>query len=111
MWDFVFDFLLGKHAGITSGVLGIIGSVALAIPPIESLKLRTVLLQLFSIGDQVSQEALKAAKGPLLMEAQHLLARERKFNIAGAGLLVAAFAILFINSIYCSMLPAGVCSG
>jgi hypothetical protein len=109
--DFIFDFFVGRHAGITSGAFGIVGSVALAIPPIESLKLRTVLLQLFSISDEVPKEAVKEAKNPLLMEAQDLLARERRFNIAGAGLLVAAFVILFINSIYCSISPAGVCSG
>jgi hypothetical protein len=101
--DFIFDFFVGRHAGITSGAFGIVGSVALAIPPIESLKLRTVLLQLFSISDEVPKEAVKEAKNPLLMEAQDLLARERRFNIAGAGLLVAAFVILFINSIYCSI--------
>jgi hypothetical protein len=109
--DFIFDIIVGRHAGITSGVFGILGSVALAIPPIESLKLRTVLLKLFSISDELPKEAVKAAKDPLLQEAQYLLARERRFNIVGAGLLVAAFVILFMNSIYCSISPAGVCSG
>jgi hypothetical protein len=108
--EFVFDLAVGKHAGISSGALGIAGAVALAIPPIESLKLREVLLKLFAISEILSPDAFKAVKAPLLDEAKNLLARERRFNIAGAVLLILSFATLFLNSIYCNMVP-GECHG
>jgi hypothetical protein len=107
--DVVFDFLVGKHAVIVSSILGLVGAAALAVPPIESLSMREVMLKWFRIGDDVEARAAKSTKEALIAEARHLLQRERVFNILGAGFLFLSFAVLLANRVYCAIGPIGVC--
>jgi hypothetical protein len=108
MLELLFDIFIGKYAVMVSGALGILGSVALALPPIESLHVRVVLLQLDGIQEGLSEEAYKNAKHGLTSEARRLLKRERRLNMIGAFLLIAAFVILFTNATYCTV--TGTCT-
>jgi hypothetical protein len=110
MLHWIFSALVGKYAPAVSGFLGILGSIALAIPAFASRNMRTVLLQLDDIEIGISPEAYVAAKRTLTREARRLLAKERRWNLAGAILLVSAFLILFLNAIYCAVSPSGTCS-
>lgn len=110
MLQFIFETIMGKYAPITAGALGILGSLALAIPPIENRNIRTVLLQLEDIGGGISDNAFRDAKKALTREARRLLKKERFWNLLGAILLVLAFVALFLNSIYCTSSPIGTCS-
>jgi hypothetical protein len=110
MVQWLVSLLAGKYAPAVSGFLGILGSIAFAIPAFESRNIRTVLLQIDDIERGISEEAFVAARRALTREARRLLAKERRWNLAGAILLVAAFLILFMNSLYCALSPSGTCS-
>jgi hypothetical protein len=104
-----FDLLIGKHAVIVSSIFGLLGAAALAVPPIESLSMREIMLKWFAIAHDVEESAAQSTKAALIAEARHLLGRERLFNIFGAGLLFLSFAVLLANSLYCALSPVGVC--
>jgi hypothetical protein len=111
MLGLLFDLTVGKYAVALSAALGILGSLSLALPPIFSLRLRRVSLQLERLGKAISADATEAAKQRLTREMRAELAREVIWNLAGALLLVLAFAFLFANSFYCGSAPPGTCAG
>jgi len=47
----IFKIFIGEYSGISAGVFGILGSLGLAVPPIQTAKLREALLQLEDIAD------------------------------------------------------------
>jgi hypothetical protein len=110
MLHFAFELLIGKYAAGTAGLLGVLGSIALAIPAFESRDIRIVLLQIDDLQAADSEGALVDARRALTREARRLLARERHWNMAGAALLILAFSLLFLNAVYCAISPAGTCS-
>jgi hypothetical protein len=96
----LFKIFIGEYSGISAGVFGILGSLALAMPPIQTAKLRETLLQLEDIADSLAGDAVRAARRRLTKEARGFLGAEKRWNLIGAGLLVFAFAILCANSVY-----------
>lgn len=103
MLQLLFDLFIGRYAGVTAGILGILGSLALAVPPIRSANLRHSLLQLDQIGDALSEASLIAARKRLTAEARKFLATEMNWNLAGAIQLVGAFVVLLANSIFSAL--------
>jgi hypothetical protein len=109
MVRFLFDLFVGHYAPIFSGALGIAGSFALAVPPIRNNNLRSVTLQLDQIENKISKTAHEAAKSRLTEKEKKFLSDERRWNLFGAVLLLAAFAVLFSNSVYCGLASPGTC--
>jgi hypothetical protein len=100
LWEFLFSLLLGKYAEILSAFLGILGAVAFAKAPFESLKSRKALFQIIGLQGFLQGDALGQATAPIVREAEALLKSERLWNIRGAILLFFSFFVLLSHSVY-----------
>jgi hypothetical protein len=82
-----------------SAALGLIGAIALAKAPIESLRSRKALFQVLGLSDTLPKQVLGPARTALVREAEELLEKERQWNKWGAIFLAASFAVLIADSI------------
>lgn len=97
----MFDVFIGQHAPILSGLLGLVGSACLAIPPIKSWGIRNAALTLDRL--KTSERFGRIAERASAVATENLLAElrlERGFNLAGAVLLFLSFLLLILHAVW-----------
>jgi hypothetical protein len=93
----IFELFVGKYADALSAVLGLVGALAFAKAPIESLNSRRALLQILTLTDVFDKPTIAEARATLVAEAEDLLETERRWNLGGALSLAASFLILLAH--------------
>lgn len=94
------EILVGQYAPAVSAVLGLAGSVALAIPTLSSSDSRRTLVRLQRLQVAVKDPAAfnNQAK-PLLDRALSEIESERRWFRRGLGLLALSFFLLVAHSL------------
>ncbi|WP_048648635.1 hypothetical protein [Nitratireductor soli] len=94
------ELLVGQYAPAISGVLGLGGSVALAIPTLSSTDSRRTLVRLQRLQVTVTDpKAFDAQAKPLLDRALAEIESERRWFRRGLGLLALSFAQLVAHAL------------
>lgn len=101
LFALLFDVFVGQYASITSGALGLCGSIAFAVPPIKSWAIRKAALKREKLesSERFGEAARRAA--PVVTEnLQHELIAERRCNLTGASLLFCSFLTLILHAVW-----------
>jgi hypothetical protein len=100
------QLFVGDYADAASAAFGLIGALAFAKAPIESLASRRALLQILTLTDVFDKSTIADARAALVAEAEVLLETERRWNLGGAISLAVSFLILFVHYFYKLWWPA-----
>jgi hypothetical protein len=92
--------MIGTYADAVSAVLGLLGALALAKAPMESLKSRMAILDIIQLAPGEDGPGFIRARDTLIHDAKDLLESERRWNLRGAILLCLSFGVLVVHYLY-----------